>query len=119
MFWCGFDDSAKKSKTGQSVQTLGFNVENKLLKKALVAEREFSVGFAHRSPLRNQTDGRDFYKHKRVLTRKAKDVIKKTLESGQHHKREGELRPPFMAPSTDPQQYSMVRVWVLSRHGHV
>ena len=46
----------------------------------------------------------------KLLTDKAKSIIQAAIEGGVYDSRTGEKEPPFMAPSTDPDAYSMVRV---------
>jgi hypothetical protein len=46
----------------------------------------------------------------RVLSSKAVAQITRRLQDGDFAEREGAREPPFMAPSTDPDQYSDVSI---------
>jgi hypothetical protein len=50
----------------------------------------------------------------KVLTGAAKHLITKDFESGMHKGKEGRREPPFMAPSLNPDDYSIVSAIVLS-----
>lgn len=47
-------------------------------------------------------------KCKKILTDAAKFVIQEAFKSGAHVGKEEKREPPFMAPSTDPSDYSIV-----------
>jgi hypothetical protein len=54
-------------------------------------------------------DGENHYKKcKKILSPKAKYIISKRLEAGDYADRADEREPPFMAPSTNPEDYSKV-----------
>jgi len=44
----------------------------------------------------------------RLLTDAARSIIKPAIERGEYSDRAGGLEPPFMAPSVDPNDYSLV-----------
>ena len=48
---------------------------------------------------------------RKILSDGAKALIKRQFRSGAYKDRANELEPPFMAPSTDPDDYSKVRTF--------
>lgn len=55
------------------------------------------------------TDGGAHFACVKVLSAKAITVILRAIEGGRYNDREDEREPPFMAPSADPNDYSLVR----------
>lgn len=52
--------------------------------------------------------GKDHLRCTKVLTDAAKFIISKELESGIYEEKIHRKEPPFMAPSQDPDDYSIV-----------
>ena len=56
-----------------------------------------------------RTDGGAHFACTKVLSAKAITVILRAIERGRYDDHEDEREPPFMAPSADPDDYSLVR----------
>ena len=53
---------------------------------------------------------------RKLLSERAKQLIRDANLSGKYAKRKGKLEPPYMAPSDDPDDYSNVwTIWCLHR----
>jgi hypothetical protein len=101
---------AEKHKAGQGVESLRFGAELKLHNGALIAERESSlVSCCLTANPASYKDGREYLRCEKVLSEAAKALIRRKAQAGAYEKREGSLEPPFMAPSDDAEEYSIVR----------
>lgn len=50
----------------------------------------------------------EYLKCTKVLSDVAKGVIREAIQRGEYEDREGCCEPPYMAPSADPEDYSVV-----------
>lgn len=53
-------------------------------------------------------DGREHFKCERILSASAIAIISQNMQHGRYRRREDAREPPFMAPSMDPDDYSLV-----------
>jgi len=53
-------------------------------------------------------DGKKHFKCDKILSANAIAIISQNMQRGRYEHREGVREPPFMAPSMDPDDYSLV-----------
>ena len=53
-------------------------------------------------------DGAKHFATKKILSEAAVQLIKREIKAGTYSDRAGEREPPFMAPSSDPEDYPRV-----------
>ena len=115
-----FKRARVKGRANQSLQTISFQEERRVLDEQLVKECESPC--PSRRPavaLTCSKDGKKHFKCKKILSPKAISVISKRLEGGKYRNREDEREPPFMAPSANPKDYSSVCRNILLSSGHI
>lgn len=108
VFKSGARRAGAKNKAGQGVQSLGFAEERGIVNREIANKCE--------SPVLTVADGSNdvckvgvsFLECEKILSPKAKSVIAEALKSGMHDHRKGRLEPPFMTPSKNPADYSVV-----------
>ena len=78
------------------------------------------------SPLAGESDKRTDYatdmreggQSRRLLTTKAKAIIRSAIDAGLYHRRDHRVEPPFMAPSNNPDHYPLASHTLVSYSGH-
>ena len=114
-----FKRSRVKSKAGQGVQTIGFHDEQRTLYRQLKEECESFCSLTQSVAILTEgKDGNNHFRCKRILSAGAIAIISGDLDDGKYKDRDDEREPPFMAPSSDPDDYSLVRdrMGLLSDH---
>jgi hypothetical protein len=99
--------AAGAHRCSQGFESIGFDGEHRLVNKVWMKKCESTRLSSETTDLfavesENQ-------RHVKILTDKARSIIKSAIDEGKYKDREDELEPPFMKPSEHPLNYSWVR----------
>jgi hypothetical protein len=104
-----FRRTVAKSRAGQGVQTISFHDERRTLYRRLRDECEsFNPLPQSVTILTGDEDGEEHFLSTKILSDCAIAIIKEAHNVGKYEDRVDEREPPFMAPSPDPDDYSLV-----------
>ena len=93
---------------GQSLVTVGFSRKQKVVNRELAEKSESSPATDYHNPIHERSVLRGNVQCNKILTEEAKGVIRRHIQDHSPKASEEAKEPPYMLPSTDPDDYSYV-----------